>query len=137
MGKDFRKPKPDPDAFYVTPYSNIWEIFVTIDKIIDVDKVIKFLKANSLWAFVRTEQHQILRHYFLFRYIMLPYPQNHDWFEVNLGDDDEYRMTNEDPNKYRARAMDVVTYPKRNYTILIKIDREKYIPGTGPYMYNY
>jgi hypothetical protein len=65
---------------------------------------------------------------------MLPNPKNYDWFETNLGEDGEYRITNEDPNKYRARA---ICHPQPNYTIFIKIDRGKYIPGTGPYMYEY
>jgi hypothetical protein len=74
MGKDLKKFKydPDSDAFLDIPRTT-WEISMVIDKAINVDKVIKFLKANSHWAYLYTKQHQSLRHYFLRGYVMLPF----------------------------------------------------------------
>jgi hypothetical protein len=117
-----------------------WTIFMVIHKLIDLDKVVNFLKTNNLWAYVYTHQHYSLRYYFLYGYIILPFPQNHDWFVQNLGEDGEYLPTNENPNAYRTRAIDIIQHPFEMYptylfTILIKIDKGLYIPHTGPYMY--
>jgi hypothetical protein len=68
-------------------------------------------------------------------------PHTHNWFVENLGEDGEYKMTNEDPNKYRARTIHTISHPPfphvHHAEILIKIDKGPYIPHTGPYMYNY
>jgi hypothetical protein len=118
-----------------------WEIFMVIHKVIDLDRVVNFLKAYNYWAYVYTQQHYALRHYFLHGYIYLQTPQTHDWFVQNLGEDGEYKMTIEDPNKYRARARYIISHPPFPHVdhteILVKIDKRPYIPGTGPYMYNY
>jgi hypothetical protein len=119
-----------------------WKIFMVIHKLIDLDKVVNFLKANNFWAYVYTHQHYSLRYYFLHGYIYLQTPQTHDWFVQNLGEDGEYKMTNENPNSYRARSMYEMShpfdlFPVDIFTYLVKIDKGPYIPGTGPYMYNY
>jgi hypothetical protein len=135
MVKDLKKFKFDPD---VIPHAT-WEIFMAIEKAINVDEVVNFLKANNLWAFVYTKQHPILPHYFLHGYIMLPYPRDHDWFVQNLGEDGEYTMTNENPNAFRTRHIYTLLHPPFNYVhhteILFKIEKGSYIPHTGPYMY--
>jgi hypothetical protein len=140
MGKDLKKFKFDVDAFYDIPRTT-WEIFIGIDKAINVDKVVKFLKANSHWVYVYTTQHQSLRHYILHGYAMLPFPENYDWWEEIVGEYDEegeYRITTEHPNAYRKRHIDYIShFNLYYYAHLIKIDKGPYIPGTGQYMYNY
>jgi hypothetical protein len=136
MGKE----KSNSIAFHDMPYGR-WKFFMTIDKPINVDRVVNFLKANNLWAYIYTKQHHALRHYFLHGYIMLVYPENHDWFVQNLGEDGEYVPTNENPNAYRTRHIDATRHPPFNYvhhtTILVKIEKGPYILHTGPYMYNF
>jgi hypothetical protein len=138
MVKEFQNLNPNLNTI---PHAR-WAIFMATEKAINVDEVVNFLKANNLWVFIYTKQHPILRHYFLHGYIMLPTSQTHDWFVENLGEDGEYLPTNENPNAYRARAIDIIQHPfdldlVYLFTILIKIDKEPYIPRTGPYMYNY
>jgi hypothetical protein len=141
MVKDFKKFEYDldSDAFYDMPYSS-WEIYMAIDKAINVDKVVNFLIKNNHWAYLYTQQHQSLRHYILHGYIMLQTPKNYDWWEENLSEfdeDGEYRMTSEHPNAYRNRHIDYISHLNLYYASLIKIDKGPYIPGTGPCMYNY
>jgi hypothetical protein len=117
-----------------------WEIEMVLDKAIDVDRVVNFLKANNHWAYVYTEQHTSLRHYILNAYIVLGSPKNHDWWEQNLGEnneDNEYdniviRMAPETPNEYRNRHMTYISL-NREYSYFVKIDKGPYIPMIGQF----
>jgi hypothetical protein len=52
---------------------------MNIDKAINVDRVVNFLKANNRWAYVYIQQHKSLRYYILKGYIILQTPENEDW----------------------------------------------------------
>jgi hypothetical protein len=125
------------------------------DKAIDLDRVVNFLKANNHWAYVYTQQHNSLRHYFLHGYIILRFPENHDWWERSLGDIgnvDDIKMADETPNSFRDRYMSYFSDKSREYSLLVKIDKGRYfdhrqrfiprvggeyIPNTRGKMYNY
>jgi hypothetical protein len=133
MGKDII------EGIYEKPHTT-WKILMTIDKAINVDKVVNFLKANNIWAYVCTKQDYASRLYFLNGYIMLQSPKNHDWFVKNLGENGQYIPTNENPNAYRMGHIDEICHPPfypNPFSILIKIEKGLYIPGIGFYMYNY
>jgi hypothetical protein len=65
---------------------------------------------------------------------MLRYPIIRDWFEINLGNDGTYTMTNEHPNRYMENALNTIDLPQPNFQPVKRIDRGLYKAGAGPYL---
>jgi hypothetical protein len=113
---------------------NYWEIDMNIHDRQRLNQIIEILERKNHWAFVWTEKNLKKHFYILFGYIMLPFPENREWFEANLGMDGTYTMTNEHPKGYMKNALNTIVHPQPNFQPVVRINKGWYKAGAGPYL---
>jgi hypothetical protein len=123
----------DINDFYYKPH-NYWEIVINIHDRQRLNQIIDILERKNHWAFVWTQKNQKKKFYVLFGYIILPTPENCEWFEANLGMDSTYTMTNEHPNRYTQNTLNAIVNPEPNFQPVVRINKGWYKPGAGPYL---
>jgi hypothetical protein len=110
-------------------FSCFWEIYMNIPNEKTLNQIINIINKISRWAFVYTEHPN--HNYRFYGYIVFRLPQDPNFLKICLGENGAYMNTNEHPNKYRRRGLQLANDFADELDIIIRINKGSY-NGVAP-----